>query len=52
MSCNMANHVDPRYATLEKELLEIINKTGIGPAGYGGKTTALSLMQELVLQNI
>ena len=37
------HHVDPRYATLEKELLEIINKTGIGPAGYGGKTTALSL---------
>ena len=26
-----------------KVLLEKINKTGIGPAGYGGKTTALSL---------
>ena len=39
----VTHHVDPRYATLEKELLEIINKTGIGPAGYGRKTTALSL---------
>ena len=28
---------------LEVELLEMINNTGIGPAGYGGKTTALSL---------
>lgn len=37
------HHQDERYASLEKELLEKINKTGIGPAGYGGKTTALSL---------
>lgn len=37
------HHSDQRYADLEKELLEKINKTGIGPAGYGGKTTALSL---------
>lgn len=34
---------DKRYADLEEELLEEINKLGIGPAGYGGKTTALSL---------
>lgn len=38
-----SHHKDERYAALEKELLEMINKTGIGPAGYGGKTTALSL---------
>lgn len=37
------HHPDIRYASLEKELLEKINQTGIGPAGYGGKTTALSL---------
>lgn len=37
------HHEDERYAALENELLEIINNTGIGPAGYGGKTTALSL---------
>ena len=34
---------DKRYADLEEELLDEINKLGIGPAGYGGKTTALSL---------
>ncbi|MGN1310224.1 MAG: fumarate hydratase [Clostridia bacterium] len=34
---------DERYAKIEEELLEEINKLGIGPAGYGGKTTALSL---------
>jgi fumarate hydratase subunit alpha len=26
---------------IEKELLEKINSLGIGPAGFGGKTTAL-----------
>ena len=34
---------DPRYANLEKELLELINKTGIGPQGLGGSTTALKV---------
>ena len=38
-----SHHQDERYANLEKELLTMINATGIGPAGYGGKTTALSL---------
>lgn len=38
-----AHHEDPRYAALEKELLEKVNATGIGPAGFGGATTALSL---------
>ena len=28
---------------LEEELLETINKLGIGPQGFGGKTTALGL---------
>jgi len=37
------HHEDPRYQALEEELLEKINATGIGPAGYGGRTTALSL---------
>ncbi|CAM2077571.1 fumarate hydratase [Clostridium saudiense] len=31
------------YSDLEEELLEIINKLGIGPQGFGGKTTALGL---------
>lgn len=31
------------YAELEEELLEKINALGIGPQGFGGKTTALAL---------
>lgn len=38
-----SHHENEKYAALEDELLEMINHTGIGPAGYGGKTTALSL---------
>ena len=34
---------DPFWADLEKELLEKINASGIGPQGLGGKTTALSV---------
>lgn len=34
---------DMKYAELEKELLEKINKLGIGPQGFGGSTTALGL---------
>ncbi len=34
---------DPRYAQLEDELLELANKTGIGPQGLGGKQTALKV---------
>ncbi|MBX4261246.1 fumarate hydratase [Clostridium estertheticum] len=33
----------PFYANLEKELKEEINKLGIGPQGFGGKTTALAV---------
>lgn len=34
---------DPEVAELEKELVEEINATGIGPAGYGGRVTALAV---------
>lgn len=34
---------DPEIAALERELLEAINATGIGPAGYGGTQTALAV---------
>lgn len=37
---------DPYYAQLEKELLEEINALGIGPQGFGGKTTCLGLSIE------
>jgi fumarate hydratase subunit alpha len=32
---------DPFYAELEHELLDKINALGIGPQGFGGRTTAL-----------
>lgn len=34
---------DRYYAGMEKELLERINNTGIGPQGLGGRTTALAV---------
>ena len=37
---------DPFYADLEKELLEKINELGIGPQGFGGKTTVLRVFIE------
>lgn len=37
---------DPRYAQLEDELLEIANKTGVGPQGLGGSTTAFAINVE------
>ena len=39
-------NADPYYAALEKELLEEINALGIGPQGFGGRTTALGLTIE------
>jgi fumarate hydratase subunit alpha len=35
------------YADLEEELLESINKLGIGPMGLGGRTTALDVKVEV-----
>lgn len=37
---------DKRIAKLEKEILECLNKSGIGPLGFGGSTTALKVMIE------
>jgi fumarate hydratase subunit alpha len=34
------------YARLEEDLLEMINATGIGPMGLGGRTTALAVHVE------
>ena len=33
----------PKYAALEEELLDLANKTGVGPQGLGGKTTAFAV---------
>ncbi|MCD8198830.1 MAG: fumarate hydratase [Phascolarctobacterium sp.] len=34
---------DPKYAELEKQLLDLVNKTGVGPSGLGGTTTAVAV---------
>lgn len=36
-------HSDPYYDALERELTDAINQLGIGPQGFGGQTTALSV---------
>lgn len=36
-------NADPYYKNLEEELLTKINSLGIGPAGFGGRTTALAV---------
>jgi fumarate hydratase subunit alpha len=41
------NRADSRLAKLEEEILEEINNLGIGPQGYGGKTTALAAHIEM-----
>ncbi len=37
---------DPNYAQLELELLDRVNRTGIGPQGWGGVNTALDVRVE------
>lgn len=37
---------DERYKELEIELLRLINNTGIGPMGFGGRVTALAVHVE------
>ena len=36
-------HPDPYYDALERELTQRVNALGVGPQGFGGKTTALSV---------
>ena len=43
---------DPFYANLEKEMLEKVNQLGIGPQGFGGKTTAIGLNIETLPTHI
>ena len=46
------SHTDPYYAELEQVLLEKINALGIGPQGFGGKTTALKVSIETLPTHI
>ncbi len=41
-----SSHPDPDFAKLEQELLEQVQATGVGPAGFGGRATALAVMIE------
>lgn len=43
---------DPYYAELEEEMLDKINTLGIGPQGFGGKTTAIGLNIETLPTHI
>ena len=43
---------DPCYAALEAELLEEINALGVGPQGFGGRTTALAVKLEVLPTHI
>jgi fumarate hydratase subunit alpha len=42
-----SKHPNPFYADLEAELLEKINRLGIGPQGFGGRCTALAVHIEV-----
>jgi fumarate hydratase subunit alpha len=41
-----SHNADPLYAELERELLTEVNRLGIGPQGFGGRTTALAVNVE------
>jgi fumarate hydratase subunit alpha len=43
---------DPFWAELEIEMLEKVNQLGIGPQGFGGKTTAIGLNIETLPTHI
>ena len=47
-----SSHPDPFYADLEREMLEKINRLGIGPQGFGGRTTALGVNIETLPTHI
>ncbi len=47
-----SSHLDPFYADLEKEMLQKINELGIGPQGFGGRTTAIGLNIETMPTHI
>ena len=47
-----SRNADPRYAQLEQELLDLVNRTGIGPQGWGGLNTALDVRVEFFATHI
>ena len=47
-----SHHEDSYYAELETEMLAKINELGIGPQGFGGRTTAIGLNIETLPTHI
>ena len=45
-------NADPYYAALERQLLNEINAMGIGPQGFGGKTTCLGVSIEKMATHV
>ena len=45
-------NADPYYAVLERQLLDEINAMGIGPQGFGGKTTCLGVSIEKMATHV
>jgi fumarate hydratase subunit alpha len=43
-----STNADPEQAAIEEDLLSRINDLGIGPQGYGGRTTALAVHVNMV----
>jgi fumarate hydratase subunit alpha len=43
---------DPEMAELEREILARVNSQGIGPQGFGGRTTALAVHAEVLPTHI
>ena len=47
-----SEHTDPFYADIEKDLLKLVNDTGVGPMGLGGRITALAVHIETAPRHI
>lgn len=47
-----SHNPDPYYAALEDEMLERVNSLGIGPQGFGGRTTAIGMNIETLPTHI
>ena len=47
-----STHPDPFYADIESELFGLVNDTGVGPMGFGGRVTALAVHIEVAPRHI
>ena len=47
-----SKHEDTYYAEFESQLLHDINQLGVGPQGFGGRTTALAVAIEALPTHI